>query len=391
MPKKVYDQIHPRQVGTLGPGKHADGRGLYLYVTGPDARSWIWRGMVQGRRREIAIGPADRVPLKQARDMAIDWARIAHAGNDPRKVRDEARRRAITFEAATRRVWAEQIEAQHGGRYPHSWLASMEQYAWPMIGHLPVNTITQGDVLRVLGPIWTERHPTARLIRQRIRTVMDWARAAGLFEGVNPVEGVERGLARVKAKAEHRAAVPWQDVPGVFRRLGEIEGVAPLALQMIILTGSRVREVTNATWAEIDLDAALWTVPAHRMKAGKEHRVPLNPEASAILGRVRRLSRGLVFPGRVHGKPVAGSTIVRLLRDMDVTATVHGFRSSFVDWAEERGGVRREVAEMCLAHVVGSATERAYRRTDVLEERREALARWGRFVSPASADVVAIR
>ncbi|MBK0400630.1 tyrosine-type recombinase/integrase [Limibaculum sp. M0105] len=390
MPRKVYDQIHARQVDTLPVGKHADGRGLYLHVASEKARSWVWRGTVQGRRREISIGPADVVSLKSARMTAEDWRRIALDGGDPMKTRDEARRSAMTFEEAARLVWAEQVEGQKSARYSQTWITSLERDAFPVIGRIPVNAIRQGDFLRVLAPIWTERHATAKHIKQRLATIMDWARAAGHFEGVNPADGIERGLAKVAHRATHHRAVPWADVPQVFAKLGEAEGVAPLAVQFLILTAARSGEVRGMTWAEVDMDAGVWTIPPERMKTRREHRVPLSAEALAILQRVRPLSDGLCFPSRIAGKPMGDATLSALLKTLDIPGVPHGFRSSFRDWAEERGRVRREIAEMCLAHVVGNAVERAYRRTDVLEERREALARWGRFVRPASADVVAI-
>jgi integrase len=227
-------------------------------------------------------------------------------------------------------------------------------------------------------------------VRQRLRTVFNWARTAGHFEGVNPVEGIEKGLAKQKDRVTHHAAMPWGEVPDFLKTLGD--SVAALALRFLILTAARTGEVIGARWSEIEFEERLWTVPAGRMKAHREHRVPLADEALEALERVRGLDREVIFPGQRRGKGLSNMAMTQVLRRLDRgDVTVHGFRSSFRDWAEERGGMPREIAALCLAHEFGSATERAYRRSDLLAKRRALMERWARFCCPAAADVIEIR
>jgi integrase len=278
-------------------------------------------------------------------------------------------------EVSARKVHAEQIVGQaKNEKHRAQWINTLRDYAFPQIGTKPVREIDQSDVLRVLAPIWSEKAETARRVRQRVRTVMDWARTAGHFEGVNPVEGVEKGLAKQKDRVTHHAAMPWVDVPGLLPDLGE--SVAALALRFLILTAARTGEVIGARWSEMDTEEHLWTIPADRMKAKREHRVPLTGEALEVLERVRGLDAEIIFPGQKRGKGLSNMAMTQLMRRLghgDVT--VHGFRSSFRDWAEERGGVPRE----SLAHEVGNAVERAYRRSDLLEKRRTLMEAWARF------------
>ncbi|MCL5778130.1 tyrosine-type recombinase/integrase [Limibaculum sp. FT325] len=393
MPKRVYRDLSKTELANPEDGRRALGGGLYIYVSnGGKARSWVWRGVVRGRRREIGIGPVDKVSLSAARATALEWGRVAFAGGDPREERDRDKRALTTFAEAARQVHAEQVEGRATPAHARSWIASLEQHAFAVIGALPVASITQGDILRVLGPIWVDKPPTARLVRQRLAQVFDWATVAGLREGVNPCAGIERGLASVKHKTAHRRALAWGDVPDFFADLRAVDKIAARALQFQILTAVRPAEAAGATWEEIDLDARLWRIPAERMKARREHVVPLSAEALAVLDGVRRLSGKFPFPSPNNpARPTHPTSLQRVVKGLRADADAHGFRSAFRDWAEERGGVRGEVAEMVLAHVVGSQTVRAYRRADVLEERREALARWGRFVVPVAADVVAIR
>ena len=266
---------------------------------------------------------------------------------------------------------------------------TLRDYAFPTIGAISVRDVSQSDVLRVLAPIWTEKAETARRVRQRIRTVIDWARTAGHFEGVNPVDGIEKGLAKQKDRVTHHAAMAWTQVPAFLPKIGE--SVAALALRFLVLTGARTGEVIGARWAEIDWDAKLWIIPADRMKAGREHKVPLTDEALALLEQVRGLSSKFPFPGSKRDCGLSNMAMTQVLRRLGRTdVTVHGFRSSFRDWAEEKGNMPREVAELCLAHDVGNEVERAYRRSDLLEKRRSLMERWARFCFPTSAKVLVL-
>jgi len=381
-------KLTARKVDALKePGHYVDGDGLALLIGKRGGKSWILRTMVRGKRRDIGLGGVSWVSLAEAREKAREARKIAREGGDP-----IAARKALvdcpSFEEAARKVHSDQIVGQgKNGKHKSQWINTLVTYAFPHIGAKSVRDIDQSDVLRVLAPIWTEKAETARRVRQRIKTVMDWARTAGHFEGVNPVEGVERGLAKQRDTVEHHAAMPWKDVPAFLPSLGE--SVAASALRFLILTAARTGEVIGARWSEIDFEESLWIIPAERMKAEREHRVPLTDEALAILVNMRGLDDEFVFPGQKRGKGLSNMAMAQLLKRMGRTdITVHGFRSSFRDWAEERGNMPREVAELSLAHEVGNAVERAYRRSDLIEKRRTLMERWAQFCVVENAEVI---
>ncbi len=241
MPKEVHNALTPTRVRQeKRPGRYADGNGLYLHVSETGARWWIWRGTVHGRRRDVGMGSARLVSLADAREIARSWRRIARAGGDPAAERDKSKRKSLTFEDATRQVWSEQI-AQPGRneKYAKDWLRTLRDYAFPTIGARPVHTIAQSDILRVLSPIWVDKPKTAQMVRQRLRTVLNWARTAGHREGINPVEGVEDGLPKQRHRVQHFKALPSKELPELMRRLEAVEGVAVLALRFTILTAAR--------------------------------------------------------------------------------------------------------------------------------------------------------
>ena len=314
MPKEVHNALTAARVRQeKQPGRYADGNGLYLHVSETGARWWLWRGTVHQIRREIGMGSARLVSLAEAREIARTWRRIARDGGDPKVERDKGKRESLTFEDAARKVWSEQI-AQPGRskKYANDWLGTLRDYAFPLIGNRPVHAVTQADILRVLSPIWTEKPKTARMIRQRLRTVLNWARTAGHREGINPVEGVEDGLPKQRAKVQHFKALPYGELPDLMRRLEAVEGVAALALRFTILTAARSGEVRCMTWGEVDLDSAIWTIPGERMKAENEHRVPLAAEALAVLERVRGLDSTMVFPAHTRVPARNRQTITRM-------------------------------------------------------------------------------
>ncbi len=373
------------------PGRYADGNGLYLHVSETGARWWIWRGTIHGRRRELGMGAVLLIPLAEAREIARTWRRIARDGGDPVVERDKNKRKSLTFEDAARRVWADQVKG-HGksAKYRRQWINSLQTHAFPLIGSRPVHAVTQGDILRVLSPIWTDKPVRARMVRQRMQTVFSWAHTAGHREGDNPVDGVEGGLPKQRHRVQHFKALPYDELPDLMRRLASVEGVAGLALQFLILTAARSGEVRSMTWNEVDLDSAVWTVPGERMKAGLPHRVPLTETAIAVLQTVRGLDSQLVFPGQRRGKAMHDMTIAAPLKRMGVAGTVHGFRSTFRDWAAEKTNAPREIAEMCLAHEVGGAVERAYRRSDLFAKRNDLMGAWARWCCPAMGGVIEI-
>jgi len=379
-------------VKKMGTGMHADGGGLYLVVDDTGARRWALRTTVHGRRREIGLGPVSLLPLKEAREQARALRKVARAGGDPIAERDKGKRVSLTFADAARKVHAEQIVPNaKNGKHVKQWLTTLETYAFPTLGSLPVHAVEQSDVLRVLGPIWTEKAETARRVRQRLRTVLDWARTAGHRQGVNPVEGVEKGLAKQKDRTAHHAALPWRDLPDLMQRIEETEGMGSLALQFAILTAARSGEVRLATWAEIDLEAGVWTIAPDRMKAGREHRVPLSDATLAILEKVRPLaanSGSLLFPSKRAAKPLSDMTLAAVLKRLGASVTVHGMRSTFRDWTEEMTSYPHEVKEAALAHAIKNKVEAAYRRTDLFEKRIDMMDAWASYAVGAGAKVV---
>jgi integrase len=341
------------------------------------------------------MGSARLVPLRDARDTARVWRRIAREGGDPAAERDNARRQSMTFEEAARKVYAEHVEPNsRNGKHKWQWLRQLELHAFPSIGSVPVHAIRQNDVLRVLSPIWIEIPETARRVMQRMRTVFDWALASGLRGAANPVEGVVKGLPRQRDRVQHQRAVPWCELPDLMKRLAEEKGMGALALRFAILTAARSGEVRGALWAEIDLEAAVWIIPADRMKAAVEHRVPLSRSAFELLYSVKGLSPNLVFPApsSSSGRPrqLSDMTLTAALRRLKVNAVPHGFRSTFRDWAEEATHYPHEVKEAALAHVVRNKTEAAYRRSDLFEKRREMMDLWAHYVTGGTAKVVRI-
>ena len=385
MPKEVHNALTPTRIKQeRKPGRYADGNGLYLQVSDTGARWWIWRGSVHSKRIERGMGSARLIPLAEARETARQWRRISKDGGDPAIERDKDKLQAMTFEDAARQVWGEQIQPHaKNPKDSTQWLTTLSNYAFPHIGSRPIGAITSGDVLRVLAPIWTEKQETARRVRQRVRTVFDWARTAGHFDGVNPVEGVEKGLPKQRDLVKHHRAMPYQQLPEFMRRLDDVDGIGVLALRFAILTACRGGEVRKAEWSEVDGDARLWAIPSLRMKSEREHRVPLSDEAWAVLDQVRGLSTGLVFPGSRQGRPLSDVTLTAVLKRLDAQTTVHGMRSTFRDWTEDMTSFSREVKEAALAHTIRDKVEAAYRRGDLFEKRRVLMDQWGRWCGSA--------
>jgi integrase len=375
-------------VRNLGPGRHADGGGLYLEVDPSGARRWFLRTMVHGRRRDVGLGPTSLVGLAEAREAAARLRKVARSGGDPVVERDKDKKCSPTFEEAARHVY--QHHVLPNSRNPKAmaqWLNRLELHAFPVIGKRPVHTIEQSDVLRVLSPIWLDKPETARRVRQRIKVVLDWARAAGHRAGINPVEGVEAGLPRQRDRVEHLAALPWRELPALWKKLETAEGMGALALCFAILTAPRSGEVRGATWSEINIDAGVWMIP--RMKGGRVHRVPLSAAALAVLAKAKAVtshSDSLVLPSRHPGKPLSDMTLSAVLKRLGVHVTVHGFRSTFRDWAEEVTAFSHEVKEAALAHVVKNRVEAAYRRTDLFAKRRDMMDAWANYATGGTPD-----
>jgi integrase len=391
-------------------GLHHDGYGLYLQVTKGGA-SWIYRYMLNGRAREMGLGPLHTITLAEARERATQARKLRLDGVDPieRRRSERAAQRVAGATAMSFRQCGDAFIASHedgwgSAVHRRQWTNSLAQHVHPVIGHLPVHAIDTGLVMKVVEPLWRSIPETAYRIRGRIEAILDWARVRNHRTGENPArwKGHLDHLLPSRGKVhrrKHLAALPYIELSGFMVALSEQEGIAARALEFTILTATRVGETRFARWSEFDLLDKTWIVPASRMKSGREHRVPLSARVLAILEGMqvhRHADGGFVFPGGKVGRPLADTVLLRLLQRMGRgDLTVHGFRSSFRDWAAERTNFPSEVAEMALAHVVGSKVEAAYRRGDLFDKRRKLMEAWASYCAqPAAADrrkVVSLR
>jgi integrase len=392
-PERRLTAVHVRNFKK--PGRYADGNGLYLFVDDSGAKRWLLRTVVGGKRCDIGLGSTTLVSLAAAREEAARLRRMARAGEDPLAQRRRARVTVPSFQEAARKVHESHATTFRNAKHRAQWLASLEAYLFPAFGPRPVNGIEASDVLKALSPIWTAKPETARRLKQRIKVVFDWARASGFRTGDNPVDGITKVLPKVRQGATHHAALPYAKVPEFIQllRAAEAGESTRLAFEFLVMTAARTSEVLGARWEEIDLDAKTWTVPATRIKAGREHRVPLSPRSVEILERAKAIADGgpYVFPGRSPKSPLSNMVFLMLLRRLkrdDITP--HGFRSAFRDWAAERTNTPRAVCEAALAHVVRDKTEAAYFRSDLMELRRQLMDSWWRFATAEPGKVVSI-
>ena len=385
-------------------GMYGDGGGLYLRVTDDGAKNWVFRFMLNGRPRWMGMGALHTVSLAEARKRAGEHRLRRHDGIDPIEARRAERlkarldsAKAITFKECAESYIKSHRAGWRNEKHGAQWEATLATYAAPIIGKLSVQAIDTGLVLKVLEPIWTAKPETAGRVRGRIEVVLDWAKVRGYRTGDNPARWrghldkllPARGKVR---KVEHHAALPYTELPSFLVALREQEGTAARALEFTILTAARTGETMLARWTELDLLDKTWTIPAGRMKAGREHRVPLSARALAILEEMqthRDGDDGFVFPGGKTGKPLSNMAFLMLLRRMkrdDLTA--HGFRATFKTWASERTSFQNEIVEAALAHVVGSKVEQAYRRGDMFDKRRKLMQQWATFcTSPAVQEI----
>ncbi len=386
-PEKALSAVRIRAL--KAPGRYADGNGLYLVVDPSGAKRWILRTVVLGRRRDIGLGGLSYTSLSDAREEAARLRKLARSGDDPLAERRRSRRIVPTFKAAAETFHASHSSGLKNVKHQKQWLASLEADVFPAIGDRPVDQIETADVLKVLTPIWLSKPETARRVRQRIRTVLDWAKASGFRSGDNPLDGISKVLPKQPALRGHHAALPYQQVPAFIQALrADSAGESTrLAFEFLILTGARTSEILNATWDEVDLGGGRWIIPARRMKAGVEHRVPLSPRALEIIEAAQML-RGTslyLFPKPESNKPLSNMVFLMALRRMHRDeVTPHGFRSSFRDWAAEQTQFSRAVCEAALAHTLRNRTEAAYNRTDLFARRRELMEAWSAFATSAS-------
>jgi integrase len=382
------------------PGRYSDGSNLYLQVRSAENRSWLFRYTRHGKAHSMGLGPINEVSLAEARDEADAARKLLRAGKDPLTERHTAHiiARTRTFSEVADRYFAAQQAGWRSARYGKIWRASIANDVEPVIGKLPVEVIDTPLVLLCLEPIWRVKPDTASRVRGRIETILSYAIAHGWRDGPNPA--VWRGHLQLMLPAptklrpvEHFAALDWREAPAFMAELRELDGIGAKALQFAILTAVRSGEVRGAMWGEIDTKAAVWTIPAARMKAGKPHRVPLSESALAAVSApgVERglVERGLVFPGRALQRPMTDVTLGRPLKRMGRgDLTVHGFRSTFRDWAAEATGHANHVVEQALAHTIGSAVEAAYRRGDLFTKRVVLMNDWASYLEQPAAKVV---
>lgn len=387
------------------PGRYGDGGGLWLQVSPTGTKAWIFRYMLDGKARHMGLGAVETFSLKEARERARQARQLLADGVDPlaereakRETRKAAEAKRLTFKAAA----AEYIAAHSGGwrneKHGEQWTNTLTTYAYPHIGELDVSSIDKAHIVNVLKPIWTTKTETASRVRGRIEKVLGWATANGHRSGENPArwrDHLEHSFpARRKvAKPESHPAMPYATIGAFMQRLREQSAVSARALEFTILTAARTGETIGARWSEIDLAGKLWTIPAGRMKAEKEHRVPLSDRAVAILSALPT-EGDYVFPGAKKGKPLSNMAMLEMLRGMAEAKglTVHGFRSTFRDWAGETTAHPREVIEHALAHQLKDKAEAAYQRGDLLAKRARLMADWAKFCAkvPTVGNVVDI-
>jgi integrase len=406
---RARNKLTAKQAVTLtAPGRHSDGGSLYLVIDGQGEamrRRWLFLFQWNGKRREMGLGSAAVVsrsenklvtPLAKAREARDDAERMVREGKDPIAARDLARDEQAakpTFGSVTDELIAAKESQWRNEKHRWQWRHTLEVYA-ATLRTRPVDEVDTAAVLEVLKPLWSEKPETASRLRGRIEAVLDAAKAQGYRSGENPAawRGHLSHLlpARQRLTRGHHAAMPYADVPKFVAKLREREGGAALALELCILTAARSGEILGAKWTEFDLKEKVWTVPAVRMKAGKEHRVPLPGRAVAILEHLAEARQGdLVFAGQKDKSPLSNMAMVMVLRRMEIKGvTIHGFRSAFRDWVGNETAFPREVAEAALAHLIGNDVERAYRRSDALEKRRALMDAWAAYCEPKANESV---
>lgn len=379
------------------PGWHSDGGGLYLEVDENGRKRWAMRLTVNGKRRDFGLGPIHKVSLQQARETAAEYRSKAYRGIDPAADR-HSRKSGEKIEQSTFATVAQQVHLQRrgvwrNGKHVDQWINTLRDHAFPIVGDKSIADIGTPDIVKILTPIWTSKPETARRVRQRIATVLDWARAAGMRAGDNPVELIGDALPRHRRETHHHAALPYIDVPSFIAKLraSEATPISKLAFEFLILTAARTVEVRKALWSEIDLTNRTWTIPGdneatgRRMKSGRDHVVPLSSRVLEILRDVRLIApkSELIFPDGATRRAMSENRFLSVRDSMGYKdkCTPHGFRSSFRDWAAEETSFPAEVVEMALAHAIKSKTEAAYRRGHLLAKRFELMEAWARHVS----------
>ncbi|MCE8037020.1 site-specific integrase [Halomonas sp. MCCC 1A11062] len=388
-------KLSPRKVATAGPGKHEDGGGLRLVVSGGGAKKWVLRFTLKGKRREMGLGSFPDTGLADARRKAEHYRRLAKDGADPIQARDAEQQETSTptFTSCAARYIQSHRRSWRNAKHARQWVSTLKTYARPVIGNMPVDEIDTQDIVSILTPIWTSKTETAKRVQGRIENVLDYAAAHKYRDEANPARWrghLDKLLAkpsRVK-RVSHHPAMPYDEVAAFMAELQGYTSISSKALQFLILTATRTSEVLRAEWPEIDLKNTTWTIPADRMKARREHRVPLPTQVVSLLSDLPRLQGNpYVFPGARLGRPLSNMAMLQLMRGMGYGVggkrgdyVPHGFRSSFRDWSGEVSSYPRDVAEMALAHTIENKVEAAYRRGDLFEKRRAMMQEWADYL-----------
>lgn len=385
---RVIHRLSAAQVKNAEPGKYADGGGLWLHKREDGGAQWVLRVTVHGRRREMGLGRLADVSLKDAREAANEWRALARQGTDPIKERERRRRQAAKEDHTLAQIAQDTFEARKAelkrdgkaGR----WFSPLELHVLPKIGKVPVEELDQRDIRDTLAPIWHTKPDPARKAMNRLGLCLKHAAALGLDVDLQATEKARALLGKQRHKVKHVPAVPWQEVPTFYATLSD-GTITHLALRFLILTAARSGEVRFC--CEDEIDGETWVIPASRTKTGKEHRIPLSKEAQAVLEEAGPLARGGYFFPSVRSGVISDATMSRHMERRGMEERPHGFRSSFRDWCAEATNTSREVAEAALGHMTGGSVERAYRRTDFLEQRRVLMERWANHMISGTGQV----
>jgi len=392
-------KLSHRKVATATEGKYEDGGGLRLVVSATGAKKWVFRFTINGKRREMGLGPYPTVSLENARQVALECRQKVYAGQDPIESKNKSVRQTPTFKECASAFIEANKHAWSNNKHISQWTNTLNTYAYPVIGTKLVSLITVEDVLKVLEPIWYDKNETAKRVQTRIAKILDYAAARKYREPTNPARWqghLDTILPKPTSiqKRRNHPAMPYKDIAAFWKQLSSMDSTSSKALRFLILTATRTSEVLNATWDEISLEDKIWVIPAERMKAKKEHRVPLSKQAIHLLAELPRFAGcNYLFPGAKENSPLSNMSLITIMRKPGYHKgselgdyVPHGFRSTFRDWAGEVSNYPRDVAEMALAHTIDNKVEAAYRRGDLLAKRADLMQDWAEFVNTHHKD-----